>query len=186
MRNENKKKLGSRVFVSTLLASIVLLSLGPFTVLAAGTENGYMANKNAEVLTVASVQADPIGDGQESESQNGDSAPNSLIKARDGLNNFFEQFKHIRLYGSQGEWALVNLILAIIGLIMAIVAACSFRKKHRRIGFLIITIPIGIAGAMVFYLTENMKNLVVFVDSWTILGAVILIVEIIVFNLARK
>ena len=191
MIDRSRKKISYKAFVGILLVGLVFFGLGPFTVFVQAAEDGYSINQNVKGFFAAKILSDPTHGG----SPGGDPAgsdpvgepvPDVLVKAKDSLNKFFEQFKYIKLIGSQGEWALVNLILAVIGLIMAIVAACSFGKKHRRIGFLIITIPIGIAGAIVFYLTENMRNLVVFVDSWTILSAVILVVEIIMFNLARK
>lgn len=181
MRDIKRKKFNSKMLVGALLAGLVFFSLGPATAFADVSESSFVDHNVKVSATVNDVPSDSeTGDAE------GEPVPNSLLKARDGLNNFFQQFKDIRLYGDQNEWALVNLILAVIGLILAIKAACSFRKKHRRIGFLIITIPIGIAGALVFYLTENMKNQVVFVDSWTILGAVIFIVEIIIYNLSYR
>ena len=118
--------------------------------------------------------------------EDGGSATDGLVKMRDGLNKFFGQFKYIKLFGGQGVWALVNLILAIIGFILAIMSACSFGKKLRRMVFLILTIVVGIAGLIIFFLTEDMTRQVVLVDSWTILTAVIFIVEVIFYNLSFR
>jgi predicted outer membrane repeat protein len=117
-------------------------------------------------------------------------------------------------------WALVNLILSVVGLILAIIviiyALLKKKKKtqkqqqepekdikrknivkfddeqnndvtqnqqqekaQRRKLWLIAAFILGVVGIIVFLLTENMNNPMTIVDKWTIINAIIFIVEII-------
>jgi uncharacterized repeat protein (TIGR02543 family) len=102
--------------------------------------------------------------------------------------------------GSSGaKWALVNLILAVVGGIAALftLARVFFRKgkdnkesssnnKSTReyketkdttnLLWLAVTIIAAIAGIIVFIFTENMKNPMTMVDWWTIVNAILLVI----------
>jgi uncharacterized repeat protein (TIGR02543 family) len=120
-------------------------------------------------------------------------------------------------------WAIVNLMLSIVGLIFAIFVVLYVllqkrqkrqkqqqktaksqntatvhsrneqndeqqqRKQHRKL-WLITAVIMGIAGVIVFILTEDMNNPMVLIDRWTIVNAIIFIVEImaIIFTFKRK
>jgi uncharacterized repeat protein (TIGR02543 family) len=104
-------------------------------------------------------------------------------------------------------WALANLLLSVAGVIFAIIAtawvllqqkkqenqqqyskpqnaaAIQYSKqekqqKHRSI-WLITALALSIAGIIVFLLTEDMSRKMVMIDKWTIVNAVIFIIEII-------
>ncbi|MCL1970703.1 MAG: DUF5979 domain-containing protein [Candidatus Bathyarchaeota archaeon] len=61
------------------------------------------------------------------------------------------------------------------------------QKQHRKL-WLITTLAMGIAGIIVFFLTEDMKLPMILIDKWSIVNAVILLVEIIAiaFTFKRK
>jgi Predicted membrane protein, hemolysin III homolog len=121
----------------------------------------------------------------------------------------------VPLYGlpTAETWALINLICCIAGGILAIgmlVAALVRRKKkdeeenpdarssrseredeqrRKRVRpvWLLVSVILGIVGVIVFALTEDMNNVMVFFDNWTIVMAIILGVEIVgaVFTIKR-
>ena len=96
-------------------------------------------------------------------------------------------------------WALMNLIMALVGVILAAVLLVKsiFKKrqkddtyydynneddtniKKRRVIISIVTIALGIVGLIVFLLTEDMTKLMVLLDRWTIVNGIILLLEII-------
>jgi uncharacterized repeat protein (TIGR02543 family) len=101
-------------------------------------------------------------------------------------------------------WALINLILAALGIVLAILTlliALIRRKqaqdkseedeaetgtesdeeqpKRYRLIWLITALLMSIAGLILFILTEDMTRLMVLTDKWTIGHAIILIIEII-------
>jgi hypothetical protein len=95
-------------------------------------------------------------------------------------------------------WALANLILSVVGLVLAIImlvlALLLTRKQKqnakgqklqlkRKDIWLIITLAMGIAGIIVFLLTQNMDNVRVWFDKWTIVNVIIFVVEIIAITL---
>ncbi|MCL1918563.1 MAG: InlB B-repeat-containing protein, partial [Peptococcaceae bacterium] len=112
-------------------------------------------------------------------------------------------------------WALVNLILCVLGIFVGVFAIYRARqrkneyqnpkdmeryqeigeqreeqhkRKQRRNILLITAIGMSILGVIVFMITENMMNLMVLVDYWTIVNAIIFAVEIIatVFIIKHK
>ena len=58
-------------------------------------------------------------------------------------------------------------------------------KKSRPLWLAILTV-MGIVGVIVFILTEDMTRLMVLVDNWTILNAIIFIVALISYRYAFK
>ncbi len=95
-------------------------------------------------------------------------------------------------------WALLNLIMAIItGIISAVLLVGYFGReesedeneedKTDRKGFVrAMSIIPAVGAAIAFMLTENMSNPMVFTDRWTILMAVILLIQAIVAIFAKK
>jgi uncharacterized repeat protein (TIGR02543 family) len=126
-------------------------------------------------------------------------------------------------------WALVNLILSLVGLILTIiVTVCVLlqrkqrqnkkqnatqtqtakgqyganqafgdnnadpaeaekkKKQRRRLFWYLLSVILGIAGIIVFMLTEDMNRKMTLVDWWTIVNAIILIVEIIAVTFILK
>ena len=109
---------------------------------------------------------------------------------------------------SQYVWALLNLILAIAGVILAIILLIkAFGHKRQndeeqyenesdeddtytkgRVLWIVLSILLGIIGIIVFFITEDMTKLMVLVDRWTIVNAVIFILEVVgyVFSFKKK
>ena len=100
---------------------------------------------------------------------------------------------------ANGSWALLNLIMTIItGIISAVLLVGIFGKneeeneegeeveiKRKRLARLMSLIP-AIGAAIIFIITEDMSNPMVLVDGWTILMAVILIIQAVVAMIAKK
>jgi len=115
--------------------------------------------------------------------------------------------------GMMSVWALMNLVMSIIGIILGIVTGIRamilhkheqdesmrgelFREEEerrrlyykRRFKWLIAVFAMAVAGIMVFIFTQNIRLPIVLVDRWTIVNALILTVEIIavVFCIRRR
>ena len=107
----------------------------------------------------------------------------------------------------QHVWALVNLILALLGIMLAIAtvvrtAAQKRREKiydgeiyipegeeqknNRRLGWIIMATIFGIFGIIVFFLTEDTRMLMVLLDNWTIVNAVIFVLAALSYKFAFK
>jgi uncharacterized repeat protein (TIGR02543 family) len=86
-------------------------------------------------------------------------------------------------------WSLVNLILCGIGALIALLvlfqAFIQNSRKTRWI-WLFLTLIAGIAGVAVFFCTENIQNSMGYVDNWTAVNAVILVIGIISAILSFK
>jgi uncharacterized repeat protein (TIGR02543 family) len=115
---------------------------------------------------------------------------------------------------SLAVWALVNLILSIIGVILAVLMTICvlLQKKQKQKGeqkktikgpyvgecveeqkqkkrltlWLLVTVALGIAGIIVFLLTEDVSRTMALVDKWTIINVVIFAVEIIAIALHTR
>jgi undecaprenyl pyrophosphate phosphatase UppP len=110
-------------------------------------------------------------------------------------------------------WALVNLVLSVVGVILVVlltvcvllqkkkkkekvvqekivkgsyVEECTEEQKKRLTLWLLVSVALGIAGVIVFLLTEDLSRTMALVDRWTIVNAVILAVEIIAIALHKK
>ena len=83
-------------------------------------------------------------------------------------------------------WAAANMMLAMAGLVMAISAIFRAAKARRKGGAstagnrqaLPVIVLAGAAGIILFLLTEDMRNLMVFFDKWTIVNALIFVTEL--------
>ena len=100
---------------------------------------------------------------------------------------------------ANNTWALLNLIMTVItGLISAVLLVGYFGKKDdeeeenedaetKRKGIVRLASLIPAAGAIIaFILTEDMTNMMVLTDRWTILMAVILLIQAVTAILAKK
>ena len=88
----------------------------------------------------------------------------------------------VPLYGFSGMpvWALADLIMVILGILLAIsVVAKVLICKTCRVKWLILTIMGAIGMGALFILTQNVHNLMVFFDLWSIAFGAILIAGII-------
>ena len=74
-------------------------------------------------------------------------------------------------------WAVLNLILAIVAAIGAVVLVVGYFMGHTSVWRLLSLIP-GIGGVAAFLLTEDMSQSMTFVDGWTVLMGVIVVVQI--------
>jgi preprotein translocase subunit SecG len=113
-------------------------------------------------------------------------------------------------------WALVNLILSVVGVILAVLlVVCVLlqkqkkqkqkddpkktingqcveesveeqKQKKRLTLWLLAAVAMGIAGIIVFLLTEDMSRKMALVDKWTILNVIIFAIEIIAIALHAK
>ena len=119
----------------------------------------------------------------------------------------------IPLAGRSGEkvWALLNLILAILGILISI-GLCVYylvkkksdqgdeekdaaaddleeqrgdRRKKKAL-WTLIAVVLGIVSIIVFFLTENMRYPMVFIDGWTILMLVLFVTELVFMILAIR
>jgi uncharacterized repeat protein (TIGR02543 family) len=88
-----------------------------------------------------------------------------------------------------GKWALVNLILCCIGALAALFALIRVfiqKNKITRWIWLALAVIAGIAGVVVFLITENMSLPMQMVDWWTIVNAIILVIGVIGVLFASK
>jgi hypothetical protein len=60
------------------------------------------------------------------------------------------------------------------------------KQKQRRFFWFLLSVVLGVVGVVVFLLTEDMSRMMVWVDSWTIVNAIILVVEIIAVTFTLK
>lgn len=104
--------------------------------------------------------------------------------------------------GNQGNWALINLICTVV---TAGIALLLLIFKHKREddeencdeestnivytrrrwtkGFAII---VGIVSIVMFILTENMSLPMILIDKWTIVMAIVLLIQVVTWFIARK
>ena len=103
-------------------------------------------------------------------------------------------------YPGMFVWALVNLVLCALGAVFlasTMLRVVAMKRRERtllsiekleecRMFWLAVTIATGIAGVVLFLLTENTERLMVFLDVWTIAHAAIFLLEVIAMSLAIK
>jgi len=106
-------------------------------------------------------------------------------------------------------WALLNLVLGVVGVVLAVVLVVfvllwrnkdqkkekdqiqqtnqkDAEQKQRRTLLLLTAVAMGIVSIVVFFLTEDMSHKMAWIDNWTILHAVLFIVEIIAITFTFK
>jgi len=167
-----------------------------------GTDNTGSDTKTADAATAA--QDSTRSPGNSSSTDSGSSREEIVHEPKDaGVPTLSTGDGEVPLYGLPGlaRWALINLILAIGGGVLAVcVTAASFMKRRReedgpddesrenpedgqstikkRPAWLILTVVMGITGIVVFILTQNITGAMVLADNWTILMLIIMAVEI--------
>lgn len=80
-----------------------------------------------------------------------------------------------------GGWAFINLLLAAMGIVMALaclVIALKDGKNLRSLWFIVASAA-GVVGIVLFFLTENFKLNMVLADQWTFVNAILFIVTIV-------
>ena len=122
------------------------------------------------------------------------------------------------LFAPTGEnaWALLNLILCVVGAMYVVVTTMRVlllkkrtlkedkkkycvagdptaiecpdenEEKQYRPGWLAAAAVMAIAGAYLFVLTENMRNPLVLIDGWTMVHAIIVTAQFIAVNVVFK
>ena len=96
----------------------------------------------------------------------------------------------IPLYGIMDlpVWALVNLFLSIVGLFLAAITVSRARRRRRfatdrdsdrlKLVVLLTAAIAAMAGIILFLFTEDISNLMVIVDAWTIVHLLILLIVV--------
>ena len=87
-------------------------------------------------------------------------------------------------------WALVNLLAAILCLIASIVLLAGMLKKkndqQQKKTWRILAIITGILSPIAFFITEDMTKKMQFVDSWTWLMLILLVVQVVCILIMRS
>ncbi|MDR0888438.1 MAG: hypothetical protein LBM21_00900, partial [Coriobacteriales bacterium] len=110
------------------------------------------------------------------------------------ITNIPDQTTPLSSAGSSGDWALINLLLMLLGVIIAAALLITYvarrtstdddddddtqttRKKH--IAWRVLATAVAIIAIIAFFLTENMAMPMIMTDSWTILMAVLFVIEL--------
>lgn len=109
------------------------------------------------------------------------------------------------LAAGTGYWALLNLIIAVLALLLAVVLLVGVFSRRRKeeaeeqngeeteenkgkTGLLwrILAIIAGVLAPIAFFLTENIRNTMTFVDNWTLLMVILLAVQLVLMLILRK
>jgi uncharacterized repeat protein (TIGR02543 family) len=171
------------------------------------TYYSYTNPVNNYAAPAPAAQATPIPDYEESFTRDDESGASGLED--DQAISIDNAETPLAPFGGMA-WALVNLILALIGVALAIImiiyAARRKRREReddayqdayvddesetqyhkRRKAWLVTAIVMGVAGIVLFLLTEDTSRTMVLLDGWTIVNAVILVVEAIGMTLAVR
>ena len=108
-------------------------------------------------------------------------------------------------------WALLNLVLGVVGVVLAVVLVVLVllwrnkdqkneknqnqqinpnddeqKQKQRNTLLFLTAIAMSIVSIVVFFLTEDMSHKMAWIDNWTILHAILFIVEIIAITFTFK
>jgi hypothetical protein len=103
----------------------------------------------------------------------------------------------------QGAWALLNLILSILGALLAAIALLRFALARRQeedveqdgstttsyrphARWWILTLAATVLAVVIFLITEDMRLPITLADWWTIVHAIILIIQLAFFVLAMR
>jgi len=96
-------------------------------------------------------------------------------------------------YADLPVWAPINLILAAVGVVLAVsfvTQGFKSRKREdeykRRDWRKFLVVILGAAGIILFILTEDTRNLIILFDRWTALNAVIFAAELVAIKLASS
>ena len=94
-----------------------------------------------------------------------------------------------------GNWALVNLITVIINFILALILFITWLHNHNneddsvkikhRTPLRILSLLVALGSIILFMLTENVKLPMVYIDNWTIVMVIIMIVQIVLMIFSK-
>ncbi|MDR1778181.1 MAG: InlB B-repeat-containing protein [Clostridiales Family XIII bacterium] len=99
------------------------------------------------------------------------------------------------------HWALVNLILTALGVLAGLVMLVAYlvkrkeeededneSEKHRRLPPRLVILLAAVIAVMLFLLTEDMTKPMVYIDVWTVVHAVIAVVQVVLmtFSTGKK
>lgn len=100
--------------------------------------------------------------------------------------------QEVPLHGGSNKevWALVNLILAIVGLVLSAAVIISIVRKNKKEqesqnSFEWLSVIVSLMGIVVFFITENMSKVMVLVDKWTLLSVALILVQIGILAFAK-
>ena len=162
------------------------------------TLNAYTTSAVARIEVVAPQTGNnnqghnndtPVGE-TPGDTDTGQTDKDTVLDSTDAI-NFWENLKSkFTTRNNSSSWALVNLLLAFFGTILAavIITRAVVTKKKVGVLWVVLTGIMAVLGVVLFVLTENMKNPMVLTDFWTIIHAVIAAVAILfaVFSYIKK
>lgn len=140
-----------------------------------------------EPQTEIDDNANPLAEPQQPEQE--DEAVPADVEIEDGAMPLAE--------GSGRKWALVNFalmnlavfesLMLLIGYFVSTKKDSEEEKEQKKKGIMrLISLPVAILSVIAFCLTEDITLPTGFLDRWTILMAVIVIVQTVVVALSRK
>ena len=97
--------------------------------------------------------------------------------------------------GQTSAWALINLICAILTAILSLILVAGLLRRKddeddeeekRRPAARLFSIVLAVAAVVAFILTEDMNDPMVMTDNWTILMAVILVLQAVTAIIAKR
>ena len=83
-----------------------------------------------------------------------------------------------------GNWALINLILSAITILLGIVV--MFAKTRSKSLIKALGIIVAVASAVVFFATEDISSTMVMTDKWTLLMASMAVVNAVILAVGYK
>ena len=141
---------------------------------SSGSSSGSSSSSSSKASTPSTV---PLDDG--------DGADDVVVQPYDGDLPPAE----INEDESLPAWSLVSLVLSVAGVILAVilvVAVLMWRRnqkqtvlKHGQTLWFFLGLILGIAGILVFFLTEDLSRTMSIVGQWTAVNAIIFIVQVI-------
>lgn len=81
-------------------------------------------------------------------------------------------------FGGAKVWALANLMMALSGLVLALVMVVQYlRRRRQNLPPVLFTLLSAVAGAVLvilFLVTQDLRNLMVFLDKWSLFMLIVL------------
>ncbi len=150
-----------------------------------GSDSSSAAQSSSPSASVAQVSASTVSSSR-STSAISSSATNSPLAAGSGSTNSGTGGSAVAAATpSQAlpTWALLNLIIALMGVALAVVLALgAFTRRARQAGgsggnlaLRVVSIVLGVVLAVIFLLTQNLTGQMIVADMWTILMAVLFV-----------
>jgi|GEM_PF-4957011 len=86
------------------------------------------------------------------------------------------------------QWALVNLILCVLGALLSVIVAvwALINLEKARLRWLLTAAVLAVVGIVVFLLTEDIRNPMTMVDVWTIVNALVFALGLISLGLTMR